>query len=125
MPALPCGNFKRLNMRLPVLTAFALFCSILHASAQTPGPPTSLTVTVNADRSLTLQWTAPTTGGAPTGYLVQIGTASGASDLLNDQTGNITTYTTAQQFDAGATLYVRVRALNGSGISGPSNEVFF
>ena len=112
-------------MRLPVLTAFALFCSILHASAQTPGPPTSLTVTVNADRSLTLQWTAPTTGGAPTGYLVQIGTASGASDLLNDQTGNITTYTTAQQFDAGATLYVRVRALNGSGISGPSNEVFF
>ena len=42
----------------------ALVVSLAAASAQTPGAPSGLSATINADSSLTLQWTAPPTGRA-------------------------------------------------------------
>jgi hypothetical protein len=110
-------------LRLAVLTAVASLFSLVPALAQTPGPPASLTVAVNANTTLTLQWSPPSSGGEATGYVVQVGSSPGANDLLNDQIGNTTTYTTAAQFAPGATVYVRVRALNASGVSAASNEV--
>lgn len=110
--------------RLRVIPAVVfLLCAASVAHAQTPGPPSNLSATINSDSSITLQWTAPTTGGLPTGYIVQIGTSSGASDVLNQQIGNVTSY----QIPAGTlqpgTYFVRVRALNSSGVSAASNEV--
>jgi predicted phage tail protein len=112
-----------LSVRLAILTTCAFLFSFLSAAAQSPGPPTSLTVTVNEGRTLTLQWTAPATGGPATGYIVQVGGAPGSSTLINEQIGNITTYTTEVNFAPGSTVYARVRALNGAGISVPSAEV--
>jgi hypothetical protein len=107
--------------RFVFLSAFVLIASA--ASAQTPGPPSNLTGSLNADNTISLQWAAPTTGGAPTGYLVQIGTATGGSDVLNEQIGNVLSYQSTITVPDGATYFIRVRALNSSGISNPSNEL--
>ena len=40
--------------RVRTLTAIAFVLSAAAAAAQTPGPPTSLTASINADRTLTL-----------------------------------------------------------------------
>src|SRR5688500_5236081 len=110
----------RFRFRSFLLTAF--FISIAVAAwAQTPGAPTNLTATINADNTLTLQWSPPQTGGAPTGYLVQLGTSAGATDVLNQQIGNVTSYH-IDSLPAG-TYYVRIRALNASGVSAASNEL--
>jgi hypothetical protein len=113
----------RLRAHHPLFVLAFVACFSSLAAAQTPGPPSNLTATLNADNTLTLQWTPPTTGGAPTGYIVQIGTSPGASDILNQQVGNVTTYRTAIVVPEGVTYYVRVRALNSSGVSSPSNEL--
>jgi hypothetical protein len=105
--------------RLIFCGLFCLAASV--AQAQTPGPPTALQVVLNTDQTLTLQWTGPSAPGAPFGYVVQIGTAPGGSDVLNAQTGVTTTYQT-QPLTPG-TYYVRVYAFNGFGVSSPSTEV--
>lgn len=106
-----------------ILVVALFFCAVDLAHAQTPGAPSNLTATLNSDTTITLQWTAPTTGGVPTGYVVQIGTTPGASDVLNQQIGNVTTYQIAAGTLQPGAYSVRVRALNSSGVSGASNEV--
>ena len=105
--------------------AALLTCMAGVAHAQTPGPPSNLTATIDSSNNANFAWNAPTTGGVPTGYLVQIGTAPGLSDALNQQIGNVTTFQVVNGTLPPATYYVRVRALNGSGISGPSNEILY
>jgi hypothetical protein len=80
-------------------------------------------VTPNDDLTVTLQWSAPSTGGSPTNYRVEAGTASGASNVLATEVGLVTTYRTTVTFTPGVTYYFRTRALNGSGVSVASNEV--
>ncbi len=104
-----------------VLFAALVVSLAAAASAQTPGAPSGLSATINADSSLTLQWTAPSTGGPPSGYVVQIGTSANASDVVNQQIGNVTSHSISSP--APGTSFVRVRALNATGVSGPSNEV--
>jgi hypothetical protein len=107
----------------PVILACAFLLLAQAAAAQTPGPPLNLTATLNSNNTISLQWTPPATGGAPTGYVVQIGTTPGANDVLNEQIGNVTSYTTTITVPPGASYYVRVRALNSSGVSVASNEL--
>ena len=84
--------------------------------------PSNLSVSL-AGTSATLTWTAPTAGGVVTGYIVEVGSSSGASDLLTVTTGPSTTLTlTGIGF---GTHYVRVRAVTASGTSTPSNEAQF
>lgn len=68
---------------------------------------------------MTLGWQAAAGARA---YMLEIGTASGASDLLNDNIGN-------RQSISGVapkgTFFARVRSRNLCGVSAPSNEAMF
>jgi len=85
-----------------------------------PNPPGGL-VTSASGTTVTLTWTAPVGGCAPTAYLLQAGSAPGLSDLANSNTGTMATSYVAQGVGA-STYYVRIRTVNAYGTSGPSNE---
>ena len=86
-----------------------------------PGVPTGLTAS-SSGSSVTLTWSAPASGTAPDTYVIEAGSASGLADLANVSTGTAATTFFATGVARG-TYYVRVRAGNAVGISGPSNEV--
>jgi hypothetical protein len=91
------------------------------ACASAPNAPSGLTSTVSGS-TVTLAWTAPSGGCAPTTYGIEAGSASGKSDLAIVLTGNTSTSFVANGVSAG-TYYVRVRAGNGSTVGSVSNEV--
>jgi len=84
-----------------------------------PGPPRNLTSS-GSGATVTLRWTAPSSGGAPTGYVVEVGSASGQTDIGVFSVGAVTTLTTTAP---PGTYYVRVRAANGSGAGAASNTI--
>jgi hypothetical protein len=86
-----------------------------------PGAPTSLAATVNGS-TVTLTWTPPGGGCAPTTYDIEAGSSPGGSDLARVHTGNPSTSFTATSVPGG-TYYVRVSAGNGNSIGNPSNEI--
>jgi hypothetical protein len=85
-----------------------------------PDAPTGLTNTVNSGGTVSFAWNAAT--GSPTSYVIEAGSQSGLANLANSDLGSAATTLTATGLGAG-TYYVRVRAKNAFGISGPSNEV--
>lgn len=82
-----------------------------------PQAPTSFAISrINGNAHL--RWNAPA-GPAVTGYVIEVGSAPGLTDITRLDVGNIT------QFSAPApagTYYVRVRARNARGPGLPSNE---
>ena len=81
-----------------------------------PALPTGLTHSVSGT-AVTLTWQA---ASGATGYVLEAGSSSGSSNLVSVDTGTAST-----TFNAAAppgTYYVRVRARNSCGTSGPSNE---
>jgi hypothetical protein len=88
--------------------------------AAPPDAPTSLTTSASGS-SVTLQWTAPTGGSAPTSYTIEAGTGSGRTDLANFSTGSTATSYSASGVASGV-YYVRVRASNAAGSGSASNE---
>ena len=85
-----------------------------------PGTPDGLTVVSNAGGTIVLVWNSAS--GLPTSYVVEAGSASGTTNLSNvDSGGPVPTLTTNGV--ARGTYYIRVRAKNACGVSGPSNEV--
>ena len=85
-----------------------------------PGTPTGLTAAVSGG-SVTLRWNAPTTGGAPTGYVLFVGSASGASNLGSFALGAVTTLTSPAP---PGQYFVRVVATNACGAA-TSNQASF
>jgi hypothetical protein len=93
-------------------------------AAVAPGAPTIGTATVATQRA-TVAWAAPTTGGAPTGYVVQARNAAGT--VLGSATLASTARTgTVGGLPDGTTLTLRVQATNAAGpgpFSANSNAV--
>lgn len=89
------------------------------ACTAAPNAPTSLTAAVSGS-GVTLTWLPSATGCAATAYVVQAGSAAGASDLAIFNVGN----TTRLSVSAPSGIYfVRVVAVNAHGGSVPSNEL--
>lgn len=100
---------------------FAWMVTTSAASAATvPGPPGKLVATVKG-ASLTLKWSPPTSGAAPTGYRLEAGSRPGASDFGTFDVGPVTSIGPVPV--PPLMLYIRVRARNGAGVGAPSNEV--
>jgi hypothetical protein len=95
---------------------FAVGCS----AAMVPTAPTNLTATVQGG-TVILSWTQPSCG-TTTGYLVDIGSASGSSNLSSKATGSTATTLTSSGWTPGV-YFLRVRAQGATGTGTPSNEV--
>ncbi len=89
--------------------------------AQATSSPTTLTATVTGT-TVILQWTAPVIGTATSYTIEASSTPNGPANLANFNTGNSLTSLTVPGVPAGV-YYVRVRAIDASGASIPSNEV--
>jgi titin len=85
-----------------------------------PGAPRNLAFT-RSGVNVTLTWSAPLGAAAPTGYVVEAGSASGLSNLGVIPTGS--TSTTLSGAAPPGTYYVRVKALNAAGAGPASNQV--
>lgn len=111
----------RLSPPRYVVALLCLIGPVSPAASQTvpPGAPGSFASTVSGS-SVTLTWTAPATGGAPSGYTLDAGTGPGQSNVGSFPVGNTTVVTVTAP---NGTYFVRVRATNSAGSSGPSNEI--
>jgi hypothetical protein len=86
-----------------------------------PGAPKApAALNAGGTGNVDLRWNAPEAGPAPTGYLIEAGSAPGLSDLAQVHVSTLTQFSTAAP--AGV-YYVRVRAVNDSGAGPASNEV--
>lgn len=83
-----------------------------------PGPPINFESMVVGGR-LTMTWSPPETGSAPTNYLLEVGSASGAANIAVLPVG-----TTSFVFSGvpPGFYYFRVRAQNAGGTSDPGEE---
>jgi hypothetical protein len=87
--------------------------------AVAPGAPQNLSANVSGN-TVTLTWAAPTSGGAPTGYIVQASLSPGGPVIASLPVSATSLTVTDVPFGV---YYVHVRAVNIDGTSGPSNEV--
>ncbi len=106
-------NAHRLNELFP-------FVSSYRAARIPPSAPQSLQGSVSGS-TVNLSWVAPAAGGSPSGYLLDAGTAPGLSNLAAGLPFGETSLS-APGVPPG-TYFLRVRARNAGGVSGPSNEV--
>jgi predicted phage tail protein len=93
----------------------------LAAAAVAPSQPLNL-MSVVSGNAVMLQWIGPTSGDPAGSYGVEAGSSSGLVDLANFDTGSNAQSLTVTGVPSGV-YFVRVRAKNLSGISGPSNEI--
>ncbi|MFN7978591.1 MAG: M12 family metallo-peptidase [Vicinamibacterales bacterium] len=85
-----------------------------------PTQPTGLAGTVSGG-IVSLQWTAPASGAAPTSYVVEVGSASGISNILVLNTGNVATAISGPV--PRGRYFIRIRTRAGTLVSPASNEV--
>jgi predicted phage tail protein len=104
---------------LKLLPIAALLLCATRAYAQVPGPPQDLSATVNGT-TVTLGWSAPVGGGPPSSYMVEAAFVPGGFPIASLPVSG--TSLTVPNVPNGI-YFVRVRAVNSSGMSAPSNEV--
>lgn len=92
--------------------------TIVVVGPQPPGPPTLNPATV-ASGHVTLSWLAPTTGGAPTSYVVVASSTPGGAPIATLTVSGLGLTVPAPS----GTYYVRVHAVNAVGPSTASNEI--
>lgn len=85
-----------------------------------PNPPTNLTATAGSS-SVSLTWSAPTTGSAPSGYYIYRSTTSGQEALYANT--QATSYSDSA-VTAGDTYYYQVSAFNSAGESARTSEAY-
>jgi hypothetical protein len=88
-----------------------------------PGAPSDLVV-FHDGSNLEMSWAGPYAGGPATGYLLEIGTATGLSNIAAIPVGPRSVFTYSAPIPAGA-YFVRVRATNALSVGPPSHEVMF
>lgn len=89
--------------------------------ASRPGPPAGLHAEVNGPAA-TLHWSESTLGGVVSNYLLSVGNAPGATNLLASYpVGNVNAI--SGELPPG-TYYARVTAMNAAGLSAPSEVSF-
>ena len=102
------------------------FAQGASCTAPPTAPANAAASVTSAGNSLTtalvkVQWVAAAPGpNAATSYVVEVGDAPGVTNISEFDTGE-TALSTVQPAAAG-TYYIRVRAVNGCGKSGPSSE---
>lgn len=101
--------------------------SFRAGSGVAPGPPTLLQVAGTGQGRATLIWAAPVSGDRPLTYIIEAGSAPGASDLavVFTRTSETVIAGAAPDRDPGSPYFVRVRAANAAGVGPPSNDVSF
>lgn len=88
-------------------------------AAVAPGSPQNLQVSVTGN-TVTLTWSAPATGGVPTGYIVSAALSPGGAAIA---TLPVTDTMLIVQSVPNAVYYVHVRGVNIDGTGAASNEV--
>jgi predicted phage tail protein len=86
-----------------------------------PGAPSGLSATTTAG-AVALSWLPPVSGGTPTGYRLDVGSSSGASNLGSFPLPAQTTISTPAP---AGTYFVRLVATNACGNSPPSAQISF
>ena len=103
---------------LAVAGAVALFVALTPNSAQAhdlPGPVSNLKAEGVSHTEIKLTWDASTTGGAATGYRIDVSEDQFVWESLMMNTGNTMVEYTAGGLKAGNTRYYRVFAVNAAG----------
>ncbi len=90
---------------------------VVGSAATLPGPPGAPVPTVSGS-NVSLAWTAPASGDAPTGYVLEAGTSRGESNVARVQLGPVASFAVVGAVPG--TYFVRVRAVNGAGMGPPS-----
>ena len=88
--------------------------AVVGSATAFPGIPENLTATVSGS-NISLSWSPPSSGGTPTGYVLEAGSGQGLADIARLTLGPVTTFSTGPIVPPG-TYYVRVRAVNAAGI---------
>ena len=110
---------------LAVAGALALFMTLAPNAAlahDPPGPVTSLAATPDGYDTIKLSWGAPSTGGTPTGYRIDVSKDTLEWGSLVGNTGNTRTTYTHDGLKPESERFYRVFAVNAAG-AGPSPVV--
>ena len=92
---------------------------LIRVGPEPPGAPRSLSATAGAGGTVSITWLPPSSGGAPSHYVLLAGYTPGASTFQIPVNGTAL----ASAGIPAATYFVRVVAVNAAGVSASSNEV--
>lgn len=113
------GNNYYLAFQTPIQTSTgSVYIDYVFGPEITPEAPGAPTLTAPADLAVnvseytTFSWTAPTTGGVPTGYNLYLDTVDGSTLYAS---GITSPYTVAAPLSYSTTYYWTVEAYNGAG----------
>ncbi len=122
------GNNYYLGIRTGLQAASFYIDAVIapEITPEAPGAPvlsTPATAATNVSEYATLTWTAPTTGGVPTGYRLYVGTDNPPTTLVTNQ--NVLTYTLTTPLAYNTTYYWTVEAYNTAGTGAQATPFSF